>query len=194
MAASEDRHQPNGAPPTPPGSGGTGSQMESLVAKLLQLADAGVGLGINMISLINTYAQRQMAADPQPPAQAPPQTSSPKEPEADRGYCIVNRVPLHPGSAVSVPFSINNEQTDAIRHLRLSVLGFTGTTYGSALPQADFSVDPKEREIGPMDFDRFVLLGTIPGDVPPDLYSGWVLVQGDEEVRIPVMLMVSPPS
>jgi len=171
--------------------------MESLVAKLLQLADAGVGLGINMISLINTYAQRQMAPDPQPPgqppAQPPPQPASPKEPEADRGYCIVNRMPLQPGSAVSVPFSINNEQTDAVRRLRLSVLGFTGTTYGTALPAADFSVDPKERDVRPMDFDRFVLNGAIPADAPPDIYSGWVLVEGDEEVRIPVMLMVSPP-
>lgn len=170
--------------------------MESLVSKLLQLADAGVGLGINVISLINTYAQRQMAPDPQPAYQTPP--SRPAAPSAEaaneREYCIINRVELHPGSAVNVPFSINNEQADAARHVRLSVLGFTGATYGAVLPQSGFSVDPNEREIGPVDFDKFVLLGSIPAEAPPDVYSGWVLVEGHEEMRIPVMLMVSAPS
>jgi hypothetical protein len=100
-------------------------------------------------------------------------------------------MPLHPGSSVYVPFSINNDQPNTAKHLKLSVLGFTGATRGGNLQRDRFSVTPSECTIGPMDFDRFVLDGKIPDDAPPDSYAGWVVVEGDEDMRIPVMLLVS---
>jgi fructose-1-phosphate kinase PfkB-like protein len=42
-----------------------------------------------------------------------------------------------------------------------------------------------------MDFERFVLTGSIPADAPEDSYNGWILVDGDEQMRIPVVLLVS---
>jgi hypothetical protein len=169
--------------------------MSALVSKLLQLADAGVGLGINVISLINSYTQHQARQEPPQEAHQPAPGPAPAAPapnaSAEHSYCIINRTPLHPGSAVRVSFSISNEQPDAVRRLRVSVLAFTGATSGAALP-ANFSVDTPEREVGPMDFERFVLCGSIPDDAPPDSYAGWVQVDGDEQMRIPVMLLVSP--
>jgi len=180
-------------------SPGPGSQLTALASKLIDLADAGVGLGINMISLINSYAQHQLkadspeAADAPPPSQQPvPREQSAARPAGERAYCIVNRTALQPGGSVRVAFSINNERPDVSRHLHVSVLGFTGATSGASLPQDHFSIDPSERVIEPVDFDKFVLTGSVPADAPPDSYSGWVLVSGDEEMRIPVMLLVSP--
>jgi fructose-1-phosphate kinase PfkB-like protein len=52
-------------------------------------------------------------------------------------------------------------------------------------------VDPPEKLIDAMDFERFVLTGSIPAGAPEDSYNGWILVDGEEQMRIPVVLQVS---
>ena len=174
------------------------AQMSSLVSKVLELADAGVGLGINVISLLNTLARSQVAgaapAEPQPHGDerppAPPEDAAP-QPEAARNYCIVNRRPIHPGGAVKVSFSINNDLPDAAKKLRVTAKGFVGAARGFSFDGAGFSVDPSEKVIDAMDFERFILTGSIPADAPEDSYNGWILVDGEEQMRIPVVLLVS---
>jgi hypothetical protein len=154
-------------------------------------------LGINVISLLNTLARSQAAGaapaeqqpqgDGRPPA--PPEDAS--RAEAPRNYCIVNRRPIQPGSAVQVSFSINNDLPDAAKKLRVTARGFVGAAHGFSFDGAGFSVNPSEKLIDAMDFERFVLTGSIPADAPEDSYNGWIVVDGDEQMRIPVVLLVS---
>jgi len=183
--------------PSPKSSPRPSAQMSSLVSKFMELADAGVGLGINVISLLNTLARSQVAggapAEPQPPADGRPPAPAEDAPhaEAPRNYCIVNRRPIHPGSAVQVSFSINNDLPDAAKKLRVTAKGFVGASRGFSFDGSGFAVNPPEKLIDAMDFERFVLTGSIPADAPEDSYNGWILVDGDEQMRIPVMLLVS---
>jgi hypothetical protein len=183
-------------PPAKP-SAGPSAQMSSLVSRFVELADAGVGLGINVVTLLNTLAKSQGAGGA-PAEHQPERDGSPPAPaedaaraEAPRNYCIVNRRPIHPGGPVQVSFSINNDLPDAAKTLRVTAQGFAGATRGFSFDGAGFSVQPSEQLIGPMDFERFVLTGAIPADAPEDSYNGWILVDGDEQMRIPVVLLVS---
>jgi hypothetical protein len=183
------------APPAKP-SAGPSAQMGSLVSRFLELADAGVGLGINVVTLLNTLAKSQVAGVPaEHPAEGDGRPPAPAEEagraEAPRNYCIINRRPIHPGSAVQVSFSINNDLPDAAKKLRVTVQGFVGAAGGFSFDGAGFSVQPQEQVVEPMDFERFVLTGSIPADAPEDSYNGWILVDGDEQMRIPVVLLVS---
>ena len=183
------------AKPAPAARENPRAQMSSLVTKLMELADAGMGLGINVVTLLNSYARTQMSggAVPEGAYAAPPPAAAPQTqaPDPARSYCIVNRAPLYPGGQAHVPFSINNDAPDAPELLRLAAGGFAGATHGFPLADAAFAVEPAERQIGPVDFDRFVLTGGIPPEAPEDTYNGWILVQGDEQMRIPVVLTVS---
>ena len=184
------------APPAKP-SPRPSAQMGSLVSKVMELADAGVGLGINVISLLNTLARSQVAGaapaeqQPQDDERRPAPPEDAPHAEAPRNYCIVNRRPIHPGSAVQVSFSINNDLPDAAKKLRVTARGFVGAAHGFSFDGAGFSVNPSEKLIDAMDFERFVLTGSIPADAPEDSYNGWIVVDGDEQMRIPVVLLVS---
>jgi hypothetical protein len=46
------------------------------------------------------------------------------------------------------------------------------------------------KSIAPMDFEKFVLTGTLPADAPPDVYRGSVIVGSTDEMSIPVRLVV----
>ena len=206
--------KPGGAPPpneaapdaakaAPERTDSTAPQITSLVSKFLELADAGVGLGINVVSLLTTFATSraagaaatfsQQAAPPPPemPQQAQSAGAATPPVAPARSYCIVNRLPLHAGSPAKVSFSINNDTTETTKNLNLACSGFVGAAQGFAISEGAFSVEPPMATIGPMDFERFVLKGQVPEGAPPDSYNGWITVAGDEELRIPAVLMVS---
>ena len=44
-----------------------------------------------------------------------------------------------------------------------------------------------------MDFDKFVLTGTLPAVMPPDTYRGAVVVSSTDAMSIPVCLEVGGP-
>ena len=92
---------------------------------------------------------------------------------------------------MQVSFSINNDLPDAAKKLRVTARGFVGAARGFSFDGAGFSVNPPEKVIDAMDFERFVLTGSIPADAPEDSYNGWILVDGEEQMRIPVVLLVS---
>ena len=135
------------APPAKP-SPRPSPQMGSLVSKVMELADAGVGLGINVISLLNTLARSQVAGaapaeqQPQDDERRPAPPEDAPHAEAPRNYCIVNRRPIHPGGAVQVSFSINNDLPDAPKKLHVTTQGFVGAARGFSLDGAGFSVKP----------------------------------------------------
>jgi len=198
-----------------PEDGGLTDQVGSVVSKLLELAEAGVDLGNNFLSLLNSLAQNQLQENLNSGDGAYGSASAPGAPEGtaatagpaphsgaaaevegpgpDASYCIINRLPLPPGSPVQVSFSINNDLPRKKRKLHVAASGFVGAVHGFELDDRSFSVQPAEKTIAPMDFEKFVLKGKIPKDAPQDSYNGWINVDGDEDMKIPVVLVVTPP-
>lgn len=174
--------------------------MGLILAKGLDLAEAGVSLGVTIVNRIGSAAQQQVlermaaamqrdaagAAAPMPPmpeaAEAPPEAPA---------FYITNRLPLTPGGTVKVSFSINNDSLVAPKKVELRVDAFQGEMTGASLPAESLAVKPATRSIAPVDFEKFVLQGAVPAEMPPDIYLGWILVSSDDELRIPVRLVVS---
>jgi hypothetical protein len=194
------------AKPQPHGAGGLDlsdkvDQVGMILSKGLDLAEAGVSLGVTIVNRIGSAAQQQvlerMAAAmqqqdepgaPPPPMQGEGAPEAPAEPAA---FYITNRLPLVPGGTVKVSFSINNDSMVAPKKVTLRIEGFQGEATGAPLPAEGLSVKPETKSIAPVDFEKFVLSGAVPVETPPDVYFGWILVSSDDELRIPVRLVVS---
>ncbi|HQU71780.1 MAG TPA: hypothetical protein PLG66_05765 [Calditrichia bacterium] len=186
-------------------------QIEAIFSKGLDLAEAGLSLGINLLSKIGAVAQDTLLSQfspggengpaaaypqgqsgpPQPRPQAPPEREqAPEEAEPEMPVGVMNRLALFPGSAVKVSFSINNDSPEAAKKVKLCVQGFQGQHRGAALDGSGFSLKPAGKTIEPMDFEKFYLIGEIPENLPSDLYHGAIEVQTDESFHIPVVLVV----
>lgn len=204
---------PEAAAARPAGGRGEGGELRervdqigTLVGKGLDLAEAGLSLGVTIVNRIGTAAQQQMinrvVASVQdgapPPSQshaAPDPAPAPRETEtafAEPGpFYVTNRLPLVPGGTVKVSFSINNDSMMAPKKVALRIDGFVGQMTGAPLPADGFRVKPATRLIAPMDFDKFVLRGNVPTEIPPDVYFGLIVVDSDEQLEIPIRLVVS---
>jgi hypothetical protein len=216
MAGNDGREEP--APTTQSGgqveeSRGRIDQLGSIMSKTLDLVEATVGLGVNLASRLGSVVQEQavdrfgggMGSYPEgSPAYGEPgqgaQPPYPEEPErVARGHMraevnyVVNPLPLFPGSSVKVSFTINNDSVSVPRQLRLRVEGFVGQMQGATLDGNQFAVEPDSQVVDPMDFEKFTLRGTIAQEAPADNYEGWIIVSEEEEIRIPVRLVVSAP-
>jgi hypothetical protein len=173
-------------------------QMGTILAKGLDLAEAGVSLGATILNRVSVAAQQKIregldaAGRPQ---SAPPDTpEEPVEPgEAEAAYGLANRLPLTPGGEVSISFSINNDSMTEVRKVEFKVQGFAGETRQAAIDAATFAVKPAQKTIAPVDFEKFVLKGVVPETIPPDVYRGVVVVRSDKDLFIPVVLVVTPP-
>jgi hypothetical protein len=191
-----------------PRGGGLGAgleQFETIVAKGLSLADASLGLAVTLIGRVTAAAQQQMdgampsAAGPVP-GQAPPPGAWPADasgapspqPPPEPAYGITNRLPLVPGGSVQISFAINNESLTQPKNVEVRVEGFAGDTHGVSISAEQFKVKPARKTIAPVDFEKFFLNGTVPAGVAPDVYRGWVVVLSDTELKIPVVLVVTP--
>lgn len=205
------QHETTGEPPggeaAGPGLRGKVDQVGSLLSKGLDLAEAGLNLGVTLVSRVGVAAQHQIlervmaqageaaaAAAPQAaeaePAPAPAPVAAAPAAESE-SYGISNRLPLVPGGEVRVSFSINNDSMEAPKKVALSVEGFVGDAHGRRLNPAGFAIRPAKKTIAPMDFEKFVLEGVLPPKAPPDVYRGWIVVNSDNALRIPVWLVVS---
>jgi hypothetical protein len=198
--ATQDRHATAHAEETaderPGMARGRVDQASALLSRGLDLAEAGLSLGVTLVNRVSVAAQQQIVERfmNQPPAvvdpgAAPPPPAAP-EPEPEP-YGIGNRLPLLPGGEVKVSFSINNDSMEAPKKVALSLDGFVGDTHGHRLDIGGFAVTPARKTIAPMDFEKFVLKGPLPRKALPDRYRGWVIVDSDTELRIPVCLVVS---
>ena len=183
-------------------------QVGTILAKGLDLAEAGVSLGMTIISRVGVVAQQKIregidaaaatgvAPAPPGPRQAAeaeqfPGAESPTA-ESEPGYGITNRLPLTPGGTVKISFSVNNDSITESKKVDLRAEGFTGDTQGGRLDASTFTVKPAQKTIAPVDFEKFILYGSVPADTPPDVYRGAVTVASETELKIPVVLVVMP--
>ena len=193
---------------------GHGDQIGATFSKGLDLAEAGLSLGLTLINRFGTIVQDSvmekisgvMSAASNAPSdgtatseqttaydneQAPSSEPSEAMGQQDPAYYIVNRLPLTPGQSVQVSFSINNDSMDTPKRVKLKADGFTGATQGHTFSSKRFTVTPGTKTILPMDFEKFVLKGEIPKDISPDVYTGRILVFSDQAIEIPVRLLVT---
>jgi len=168
-----------------------------LLGKGLDLAEAGLSLGLTVASTLGAAAQQKIfekmmgaTAPEQPAAPPPPTTGSAAPPDAPPAFGITNRLRLAPGMPLSISFSINNDSAAAPKHVALRVEPFTGERTGAMLPPASLSVIPEAATIAPMDFEKFVLRGEIPDTSPADIYHGSIAVTAEDGMRIPVLLVI----
>jgi hypothetical protein len=181
-------------------------QMGTILAKGLDLAEAGVSLGVTILNRVSLAAQQKIregldsAAQSQPGTQPGPQPGPPgvapdapaESAEADQ-YGLTNRLPLTPGGEVRISFSVNNDSVTDVRKVEFKVQGFAGESQQAAIDAAAFAVKPGQKTIAPVDFEKFVLKGVVPETTPPDVYRGVVVVRSDKDLFIPVILVVTPP-
>ncbi len=176
-----------------------------LLGKGLDLAEAGLSLGLTVASTLGAAAQQKIfekmmeatvpepaAPAPVPAAPPPPATGSAAPPDAQPAFGITNRLRLAPGMPVSISFSVNNDSAAAPKQVALRVEPFTGERTGAMLPPASLSVTPEAAAIAPMDFEKFVLRGAIPETSPADIYHGSIAVTAEDSMRIPVLLVIEP--
>ena len=183
-------------------------QIGAILTKGLDLAEASISLGLNLVSRLGSVAQENLidrlfgvvpssssASETESDSGSPPEPSAPEErtgeDNAADNYGVINRMPLIPGGPVKVSFSINNDSYNTPKKVRLRLVGFTGERQGMVIEGKDFSIRPVTKSIAPMDFDKFTLSGVIPESLVSDVYSGWIIVQAEKEFRIPVRLAVS---
>ncbi len=207
-------HEAPSATVSPPESGSELRErldrLGDIVARGFDLAEAGMSLGLTLLTTVGAAAQKKIlepvmesalasafnmsgqAAAPSPPAppaaaaaQSTPDIPGPAE------YIIVNRLPLVRGAPFAVSFSISNDDALAEKPVSLSIEPLTGERSGVKLPLQFITVIPQQAVIAPMDFEKFSLRGALPPELPPDRYHGFVLV--DNSVRIPVLLNVGGP-
>ena len=174
-------------------------QVGTILAKGLDLAEAGVSLGATILNRVNLAAQQKIREGleaagrppPEPPGAAPDQPAEPVE--AEPAYGLANRLPLAAGGEARISFSVNNDSMTDVRKVEFLVQGFTGDSGQAAIDPAAFTVSPARKTIAPVDFEKFVLKGVVPQAVPPDVYRGVVVVRSDKDLFIPVILVVTPP-
>ena len=94
---------------------------------------------------------------------------------------------------MKISFSVNNDSMTEVKKVDLKVQGFAGDSQKAALDPASFSIKPSQKTIAPVDFEKFVLQGAVPDSIPPDIYRGVVVVSSDNDLFIPVVLVVTPP-
>jgi hypothetical protein len=180
-------------------------QFGAIFAKGLDLAEASLSLGLTMITRVGAAAQNQIermasvlpqepppAVAPEPPARpaAPPPEAAGPITADERQYGIGNRQPVTQGGVVRISFSINNDSVSTPKNVTLQAADFVGELEGTRIEAERFSVKPQRRRIAPLDFEKFVLEGAIPPDVPSDIYHGAVVVSSGQAFSIPVRLVV----
>jgi len=174
---------------------GRAEQLGAIIVKTLDLAEAGLSLGITVLTRAGTAAQEALTAPPGAVQHnggraAPPEEAAPAPAEQDP-FFLTNRVPLTPGAAVRVSFSITNDSLVEPKRVALRIEALVGEVNDVRL--GDFAVRPARKTIAPMDFEKFVLAGELPQAAPPDVYAGMVIVTSTDEMSIPVRLIVEAP-
>jgi hypothetical protein len=163
-----------------------------IIGKSLDLAEVGMNLSLSLISTFGNVAQQkiqQRLSEPFPDPHPGPQPQ-PAPPATPPAFALTNRLRAEPGAAVSISFSVNNESATEPKPVALLVEGFAGDRSGRSMPAETLRVSPSSHVIKAMDFDKFSLDGTIPGDAVPDTYRGAVVVVSDETIRFPILLVV----
>jgi hypothetical protein len=185
-----------------PSLAGRAEQVGAIIVKTLDLAEAGLSLGLTVLTRAGAAAQEALtdrlpANGPQAPA--PPMAEHPGPPSApdpaveEETFFLTSRVPVAPGGNVQVSFSITNDSLVEPKRVALRVGPLVGDHHGVQIDGTELAVRPARKTISPMDFEKFVLSGTVPSAAPPDVYRGAVIVHSADEMSIPVLLEVAVP-
>ncbi len=196
-------------------------QIEEIVNKGLDLAEVGVGLGVNIASRLGSIFKDQVFEklnttgivdsvmsniatgqqdekvygdiNNQQFEERPPaqNVTEPATTENQQSYYLYNRLTLLPGCKLSLSFSINNDSLISTKKIGITVDKFIGDTHHDELDSSLFSVIPDKTEIAAADFEKFILKATIPADSSADTYRGWINVEEQQTYRIPVVLLIS---
>jgi hypothetical protein len=178
------------------------------MSKGLDLAEASLTLGLNFVQRLGTTMQEQVigkitqagqsfmqaaSAPAAPPAsdegEAAP--SRPSQAPTASFAGVANRQPLFPGSPLRVSFSINNESPSAPKKVSVKLGNLAGELTRAPFEATGLAVEPATATIAPMDFEKFVITGVIPAGAKSDAYQGWIVVTGEEQLRIPLRLTVT---
>ncbi len=177
-------------------------RISQVVAKSIDLAESSLALGARMVGSLGKLSEQQILdrvretdgavpGHPEPTPTAASAGMAPPEPPVER-LGVANRVPLEAGSAVQVPFSLTNDSAETPKSVRVSLQDLVGQSNGGRLEASTFSVEPAEAKLQPLDFEKFVIRGTIPADAATDTYLGAIAVEeGDEVLTIPLRLSVA---
>jgi len=198
-----------------------GIQIEEMVNRGLDLAEVGIGLGVNIVARLGTIFKDQVfdkfsgsdilgsVMSDMPAGQQgedanrhnqdtgfEDQTQTQNNAAAsstqeEQPYYLFNRVTLSPGGDLSLSFSINNDSLTSPKQVEITVEDFIGETKNEALDASLFSVSPDKTEIAAADFEKFTLKAKLPADIPTDTYHGRIIVEEQQIYRISVVLFVS---
>ena len=184
------------------------TQIGTLMSKSLDLAEASLTLGLNFVQRLGSSVQEQVidrlahvgqsftqsAAEPGQRASArdsePDAPAQPKPAPARSFAGVMNQQPLFPGSQVRVSFSINNDSASAEKKVALKLENLEGEISRTRLDGSALSIQPASATIAQMDFEKFIIRGLVPMDTRSDAYQGWIVVSGDEQLRIPLRLVI----
>ncbi len=173
------------------------SQVEAIVHKGLDIAEAGIELGVNIVSRLGLILKNQLVDNTNNVSQAYPteecaqnETSSTVT-DATEEYYLINRLALHPGDSVSISFSMNNDSLTDEKTISLSPIDFKGAEHHVVIPESNFSISPASKTIAPIDFEKFILTGTLPADIPADTYYGSIIVEDQTQHKISAVIVVT---
>jgi hypothetical protein len=171
------------------------------MSKSLELAEASLTLGMNFVQRLGSTVHDQVIGrlshvgqsfNQGTPESAQAEPVRGAETAAARPFAgVTNQQPLFPGSPIRVSFSINNDSPSAGKKVTLKLEGLKGEISGTRLDAAALSVKPASATIAPTDFEKLVIHGRVSMDTCSDAYHGWIIVSGDEELRIPLRLVVT---
>ncbi len=202
----QTEHKLSGVPPE--NEGQPTGQIEAIVHKGLDIAEAGIGLGVNVVSQLGLMIKNQLidkingteivsatmnnsTSQGYSPEKQTQGSNDSVESGAAEEYYLINRLALHPGDSVSISFSMNNDSLTNEKTISLSLTDFSGAEHHFGMTRNNFSVTPESKTIAPVDFEKFVLTGIIPVEAPADTYYGSIIVEEQTQHRIPVVLVVA---
>lgn len=217
--ASASKKSPGGKKPSGT-KASTGQQQKSrmepdeeplgaIMSKGMELAEAGLNLGINLVHKFGGSLQEQVIekfartgstifkssageASPSPETAATSAGNTPDSGTEAAFSGITNRMPAFPGSELRISFSINNDSTSVARQVHLSLESdLLGELSGKTLGKKLFALQPSSVAIAPADFDKFTLFANIPVNQQADHYFGALIVDGEEKMRIPLRVSIT---
>ena len=181
----------------------------AIMTKGIELAEAGLNLGINLvhklgatvqgqvldnmaksgINIFRSTATAQAQSSEKAPTGAPEKNTKSQSTEAFSG--ITNRLPAFAGGHVRLSFSINNDSVSESRLVAVSIeQDLMGELTGTQLSAEQLALSPSRIEVAPADFEKFVIVATIPRNQQADHYHGTIVVADNDQIRIPLRICV----
>jgi hypothetical protein len=171
------------------------SRIGEAMSRSLEIAETGMTLGLKLLTTGGERLIHALAAKIASTAQPAPATGAPEPEGGPPGQwpqqpVVGNSIPIAPGGAVYISFSLSNDVQGRPKRVAIALEPLQGERSGHVLDMHSFSINPVEREILPLDFEKFIVRGTIEADTPSDRYIGSIAVTGDEQFTFGIVVTV----